>query len=241
MRRNEHLVQLVYYGGLSDSGIAGDQYQLLRAALNDAVEGGEQRPDLALTSVQFLRNQKAVWPVMFSQREIVDFASLLPCGKTTPEVALEARRGLITLFRSLGKPLHNDCRDRDRHVLRPLVGRYGLSCDMAMHPLHWVRRGEGQTARNHFVKRHSKGVEVAACVDRTIHPPGLLRRHVGECSCDELGRSRQLAFARKTRGDIETLELQITCSTYEDIVRLDILMDQAALVDPLHCRDDGYS
>jgi hypothetical protein len=129
----------------------------------------------------------------------------------------------------------------DRHVLRQLVGRYGLSCDMAMHPLHWVRRGEGQTARNHFVKRYSKRAEIAACVDRTIHPPGLLRRHVGECSCDELGRSRQLTFARKTRGDIETRELQITCSTDEDIVRLDVLMDQAALVDLFYCHSDGYS
>src|SRR5579863_6714775 len=120
MRRNEHLVQLIYYGGLPDSGVAGDQYHLRRAALNDAVEGGEQRPDFAFTSVQFLRNQKAVWPVMFSQREIVDFASLRPCGKTTPEVALEPGRGLITLFGSFGKQLHNDCRDRDRHVLRSL-------------------------------------------------------------------------------------------------------------------------
>jgi hypothetical protein len=49
---------------------------------------------------------------------------------------------------------------------------------------------------------------------------------VGECSRDELGWSWQLAFARKTRGDIETRELRITCFTYEDIVRLDVLMDQ---------------
>src|SRR5258707_11175562 len=178
---------------------------------------------------------------MFSQREIVDFVSRLPCGKTTPEVALKACRGLITLFRSFGKQLHNDCRDRNRHVLGPLVGRYSLSCDMAVHPLHWVRRSEGQTARNHFVKRYSKSVEIAACVDRTIHPSGLLARHVGECSCDELGRSRQLAFARETRGDIETRELHLACFTYEDIVRLDVLMDQAALVDLFHCNSDGYS
>src|SRR5271154_1880243 len=117
MRRNEHLVQLIYYGGLPDSGVAGDQYQLRRAALNDAVERGEQRPDFALTSIQFLRNQQAVWPVVFSQREIVDFAARLPCGKTTPEVAFKAGRGLIALFRSLGKQLHNDCRDLDWHVV----------------------------------------------------------------------------------------------------------------------------
>src|SRR5258708_36641310 len=110
-----------------------------------------------------------------------------------------------------------------------------------MEGLHWVRRGGRPAGRNHFVECYSKSVEIAACVDRTIHPPGLLRRHVGECSCDELGRSRQLAFARKTRGDSETRELHITCFTYEDIVRLDVLMYQAALVDPFHRRDDGYS
>src|SRR6202035_1163603 len=86
--RNKHLMQLVYYGGLPDPGITGDQYQLRRATFNDAVEGGEQRTAFVLTSVQFFRNQNAVWPVIFSKREIVDFASRLPCGKTTPEVAL---------------------------------------------------------------------------------------------------------------------------------------------------------
>src|SRR5258708_8742943 len=92
---------------------------------------------------------------MVSQREIVDFVSRLPCGKTTPEVALEARRGLITLFRSLGKQLHNDCRDRDRHVLRPLVGRDGLASDLAMHRLHWVGPGESHTTHNHFRSLYS--------------------------------------------------------------------------------------
>src|SRR5579864_6468319 len=112
---------------------------------------------------------------------------------------------------------------------------------MAVHPLHRVRRSEGQTARNHFVKGYSKRVEIAACVDRTIHSPGLFGRDVGECSCNELGWSRQLALARETRGDVETCEVHLACFTYEDIVRLNVLMDQAALVDLFHRPGDGYS
>src|SRR5260370_17485012 len=50
------------------------------------VEGGEQRPDFALTSIQFLRNQKAVWPVMFSQREIVDFGETVRSEEHTSEL-----------------------------------------------------------------------------------------------------------------------------------------------------------
>jgi hypothetical protein len=50
-------VQLIDHGRLADAGIAGDQHQLRRAALDDAVEGGEQRLDLALAPIQPLRNQ----------------------------------------------------------------------------------------------------------------------------------------------------------------------------------------
>jgi hypothetical protein len=49
-------------------------------------------------------------------------------------------------------------------------------------------------------------------------------------SLKELGRSRQLAFARETRGDIESRELHLACFTHQDVVRLDVLMDLAAPV-----------
>ena len=56
-RRHEHLVQLIDDGGLADAGIAGDQHQLRSAALDDAVEGGEQGIDLARSPVQLLGDQ----------------------------------------------------------------------------------------------------------------------------------------------------------------------------------------
>ncbi len=110
-----------------------------------------------------------------------------------------------------------------------------------MHPLHWVRRTEGQTARNHFVKRYSKSVEIAACVDRTIHPPGLLRRHVGECSGDEFGNLGRLALAGQPGRNPEPGEPRIAGVVDENIRRLDILMYEAVLMDltECFCQPDG--
>src|SRR6266403_677697 len=56
-RRHEHLVQLIDHGGLADAGIAGYQHQLWGAALDDAVEGGDQSIDLARSPVQLLGDQ----------------------------------------------------------------------------------------------------------------------------------------------------------------------------------------
>ena len=46
-RRHQHLVQLVDDRGLADAGISGDQHQLRRAALDDAIEGGEQASSIS--------------------------------------------------------------------------------------------------------------------------------------------------------------------------------------------------
>ena len=68
-------------------------------------------------------------------------------------------------------------------------GGIGFLRDMAVNPFHRIRRREGQTPRQHFVERDPKRVEIAPGIDRTVHSSGLLRRHVGKCSGDELGRS----------------------------------------------------
>ena len=53
-RRHQHLVELIYDGRLADPGIAGDEYQLRCAALDDVLKGGEQGRDLTRPPVQFL-------------------------------------------------------------------------------------------------------------------------------------------------------------------------------------------
>ena len=66
------LLKLVDDRGLADAGIARDQHQLRRAAVDDAIEGGEQGLDLALPSVKFLRDQQPVRRVALAKCEMVD-------------------------------------------------------------------------------------------------------------------------------------------------------------------------
>src|SRR5262249_21448774 len=57
-RRNQRFVQFIDDGGFADPGIAGNQHQLRPAALDDAVERGEQGIDLARPPVQLLGDQQ---------------------------------------------------------------------------------------------------------------------------------------------------------------------------------------
>ena len=130
-RRHQRLVQLIDDGGLADAGIAGDQHQLRPAAGDDAVEGGEQGLDLALSPVQFLGNQKPVGRVLLAQREGVDPVLSLPCSKAAPKVALQAGRGLVALLGGLGEQLQDEGGDRGRdsrpaaRLAAPAFWRYG--------------------------------------------------------------------------------------------------------------------
>ena len=141
---DQRLVQLIDDRGLADAGIAGDQHQLRPAAGHDAVEGGEQGLDLALSPVQFLGNQKPVGRVLLAQREGVDPALSLPCSKAAPEVALQAGRGLVALLGGLGEQLQDEGGERGRDSRHPLARRHRLSGDMAVDPLHGISRGKRQ-------------------------------------------------------------------------------------------------
>ena len=107
-RRHQHLVQLIDDRGLADAGIAGDQHQLRRAALDDAIEGGEQGRDLARSPVKLLGDQQPVGRVVFAERKVVDAALTLPFGQAAPQVALETGGGLVALLGRLGEQLHDD-------------------------------------------------------------------------------------------------------------------------------------
>src|ERR1700744_6481017 len=87
-RRNKHLMELVDYAGLADPGISGNEHQLRRSARYHALKGGKQGIDLPLAPVQFLRNQEAVWCVVFAQGEFVDAALSFPCLKAAPQITL---------------------------------------------------------------------------------------------------------------------------------------------------------
>ena len=143
-RRYQRLMQLVDDGGLADAGIAGDQHQLRPAGGDDAVEGGEQGIDLALSPVELLGDQRPVRCVPLAQREGVDPAVSLPFSKAASEVVLQAGCGLVALLGGLGEQLQDDGGDRGGDRLPPLAGRHRFSRDMAVDPFHGIGRDERQ-------------------------------------------------------------------------------------------------
>jgi hypothetical protein len=241
-RWHQRLVQFIDNRGFADAGISRDQHQFRHAALDDAVEGGEQGLDLARSPVQLLRDQQAVGRVILRKREIVDPVPKLPFGKAVPEIPLCAGCGLVTLLGDLGEQPHNELGDRRRHTLEPLAWRHRLSGDMAVHPLHRIGRGKWKRAGEHLIEGDAKCIQVGSGVDRTIHAPGLLGGHVGKCACDLVGGRRRLPLARTARRKAEAGEPHVSLGTvHQDIGWFDILVYEAALMDPAQacCDLDG--
>jgi hypothetical protein len=175
-RRDERLVQLVHHRRLTGPRVAGDEDQLRRAALDDAVERHEQRLDLALAPVQPLRDEEPARGVALGERKVVDATPQLPLREAAREVALDAGRRVVALLRGLREELHHDRGDHRWDFARPVRRRHGLPRDVAVHPFHRIRGREGERAGEHLVEHHAKRVEIAPRVDRPVHPPGLLGR-----------------------------------------------------------------
>jgi len=91
-----------------------------------------------------------------AEREHVDASQSLPFGEASFEVGFDTGRRLIALLGGLGEKLQDDCRDRGRDSLRSFAGLHGLSCDMAVNPLHGIGGGERQAARQHFIQRDAE-------------------------------------------------------------------------------------
>ena len=90
-RRNECLVQLVHDGRFADPGIARDEHELGRTAVDDAIERGKQGLDVACPSVQLLRDQQPVGYVMFAERKVVDASFGVPLGRGSGEDRVPGR------------------------------------------------------------------------------------------------------------------------------------------------------
>src|ERR1700722_19239780 len=102
--------------------------------------------------------------------------------QTTPlEIGLHACRSLVTVFGVLGEELEHNSSNADRDPADALVRRWRLTRDMTMDQFHRVGCREWKRSREHLIEGDAKRVEVAAGVDRSIHPAGLLGRHIGQC------------------------------------------------------------
>ena len=77
---------------------------------------------------------------MFAKREFVDVAQSFLFSKAAPKITLGAGRCLVAFLSSFGEQFHDDGRYRRRDIFQSLVRRYRLLSDMAVNPLHGVRR-----------------------------------------------------------------------------------------------------
>ena len=128
----------------------------------------------------------------------------LPRCKALTKIGLNCRGSLVALLRGLREELHHHRRELGGHRLYTIARRDRLSRKVAMDQFDGIGRGEGQPTSQQFVESDPQSVEVAAGVDRPVHPAGLLRRHVGERASYHFGRLRQAVFAGQTRGDAQS-------------------------------------
>ena len=136
-------MQFVDDRGFTDARIAGYEDQLRPAVGHDTDERSEQRVNLSLTAVQFLRDQKTVRHVVNAEREQVDTTARLPFPQAAMEVCFEARGGLVTLLGRFGEKLHHDRRELGRNPTYPFAGRDRPPRDVAVDPLHRIGGAEG--------------------------------------------------------------------------------------------------
>src|ERR1700746_3802314 len=158
-------MQLVNDRGFSDARITRNQHQLRHTTVDDAIEGCEQGLDFALSPVELFGDQQKIRCVVLAEREITDVVSGLPVTEAASEIALEAASCLITVLSRLGEQLHYDCGDGCRNIFGPLARRRRPSCDMAVHPLHWIRRIKRQPAREHFIEGNAKSIKITTGID----------------------------------------------------------------------------
>ena len=110
-------------------------------------------------------------------------------------------------------------------------GGYRLTCDVAVDPLQRIGGSKREHARKHLVQGDAQRVEIAAGIDRTIHAPGLFRRHVGEGARNDLRRRGRLALAWQPGRDAKAGEPDMAGVVDEHVLGLDVFMDQTVLVD----------
>ena len=243
-RRDERPVEFVHHRGLADAGSARDEHEFRRPARDDPVEGRQEPVYLPLPPVQLFREEQPVRDVVGAKRERVDPSVRLPGGETSPQIGRDARGGLIPVLSRLGEEVHDHGRDRTREIVPPLLGRHRRPGDVAMDPLHGIGGGEREGSREHLVERDAVGVQIAARIDRAVHPAGLFRRHVGERAGHDVRRRGRRALAWQAGRDAKAGQPRLArCGMREDMSRLDVLVDEAACVQPPECdrQADGHA
>ncbi|EDT07166.1 hypothetical protein BgramDRAFT_6103 [Paraburkholderia graminis C4D1M] len=240
-RRHQHFVQLVDDRRFADAGIARNQHEFGRAARDDSLERVDEVPDLRLAPIKFFGNQQTVRCIVQAERKRRNRMIRAPRRNARTKIRFDARRGLIAVFRGLGQQFQHDALDRLGNAPRPLAWRRRPARDMTMDPFHRVGCRERQRTRKHFVQNDAERIEIAAGVDRAIHSPRLLRRHVCKGARHDFRRYGRLMLLRQLRSDAKAGKTHAIVAIDQHMRRLDVFMYETALMNAADhlCEVDG--
>ena len=219
-------MNLVDQRRLADAGVPSDEHHLGSAPAR-ALEGLEQTLDFAVASIEPLRNLEALGVSRSGPARIAP----VPTAADRLQVGHEARRALVAVLGLLGHELADDLRQRERNVGIAAVRRDGIARDLAMDQLHLVVRVERATPREHLVEGRAQGVEVGPVVERPVHAPRLLRRHVGQRALEDLRALHDRVLGGKPRRDAEVDDLHLAGAGIDDEIRgVDVLVNDVGAV-----------
>jgi hypothetical protein len=98
------------------------------------------------------------------------------------QIDFNAVRGLIAVLRGLVEELQHDRRDGLRERTDMLARVWRFSRQVAMDPLHGIRRLEGERSSQHLVQAHAERIQIAPAVDAAVRASRLFGSHVCERS-----------------------------------------------------------
>src|SRR5271156_4879826 len=97
-----------------------------------------------------------------------------------------------------------------------------------MHPLREVRSVEWQRTSEQLIEGDTDRVEITSRVDRTVHPPRLLGRHVCRGAAHREGGFRPSTFTRdRGRNRQPGKPHRVGLSVDQDVSGLEILVNEA--------------
>src|SRR5277367_3210874 len=94
-------------------------------------------------------------------------------GLRKDEAIAEADTLLLTIPNQLGV-------DYNAHVMEAILTTVWLARNLAVDPFHSIGGSKWQAPRERLVQSDAQGVEIAARINRAIHPTGLFGGHIGE-------------------------------------------------------------
>jgi hypothetical protein len=192
-----------------------------------------------------LRRNKAVERVRLAEPERLDPPAGLPLSAAAAQIGLQPRRAPIAIVDRLGQKAQHDPRQHLGHR-RDLRRRRRQLRQVAVDPLERVGGLERQPPGQHLIEDHAQRIQIGALIERAVHAPGLLRRHMRKRPFDQRRTANQRRsargrpLARRARGQAQLGQLDLPLAVLdENAERSQLAMDHAPAVNLAERGSDG--